>query len=195
MVVFGAGSGRCGTASLSVLLGNCRNSYVTHETIPHLHWDDVKYEFFKRRLRKFDDSDYKIRGDIASVYLPYLDKLADEETDCDWKGVILKRDKRETVESFMRITGPRNNWQKKGPYNPMFWMFFPKYPDKWSKVEALKEYWEDYYELADRVANKTERVKIFPTDALNSKKGQKSIFRHLGIRGKITLPCKHNVST
>ncbi len=181
MIVIGAGTGRCGTKSLSILLDNCKDSAVTHESPPILPWSVS--ERFESRLETMQESDHAIVGDVASSYLPYM-----EEYD-GFKKIVLKRDKQETVDSFMRHSGPRNNWQERGYTDPKWFDFFPTYSDDLTKKEALEQYWEDYYERAEEVA------KVFPLETLNSEEGQDNIFNYLKIPKELrnyTLPCKYN---
>lgn len=198
-IILGCGSGRCGTASLSVVLSNCRACYVTHELLPHLHWEvtDSTWDYFKRRLRNMRRRGDQFVGDVASVYLPYLERMWKLNDIYDWRGIILKRNREEVVQSFMRITGPRNNWQDRGLANPMFEMFFPKYSDRWTKEAALRQYWEDYYNRVEALIKDCDYVRVFPVDDLNTKEGQHKIFEFLEIPKKnrvVTLPCRYNVS-
>lgn len=181
MIVLGAGTGRCGTQSLAILLNGCKNAFVTHEKKPMLPWGTNSY--FERRLRKMQNSDFSIVGDVASTYLPYMEKYD------GFKKIVLKRDKQETVDSFMRHSGPRNNWQKRGLSHPQWFKIFPVYSDELSKEEAIAKYWEEYYERAEEVAE------VFPLEALNSEEGQDKIFDYLEIQGEYTLPCRYNAST
>lgn len=201
IIILGAGSGRCGTASLAMLFHNCQNSLVGHEIIPHLHWDidDNNWGYFQRRLNWFNKHNTIVTGDVFSVYLPYLEKLADSDLDFNWYGVILKRDKKETVESFVDITGTRNNWQKNKVHNPMYVNSFPKYEttivgtSNDEKAKALGMYWEEYYDRAEKLADKSDRVKIFPMNALND--NQKGIFDFANIPQELrvyTKDCKYN---
>jgi len=174
MIIVGAGTGRCGTKSLAVLLG------VTHEMKPILSWKGDEY--FERRLEKWKQQDGVV-GDIASVYLPYMEKYD------GFKKIILKRDKQDTVDSFMRHSGSFNNWQETGATRPFYGRFFPNYSDELSKREALEKYWEDYYERAEQVAE------VFPLETLNSEEGQDKVFSYLEIPNHThTIPCKYNSS-
>lgn len=203
IIVFGTGSGRCGTASLAALLHQCKDSLVGHEIIPHLHWevDDNNWGYFQRRLNWFNNHPTTLTGDVFSVYLPYLEKMEESNLDYNWYGIILKRNKKDTVESFVDITGTRNNWEKNKIHNPMYVKSFPKYEttivgtDNYSKAEALGMYWEEYYDRAEKLADKSERIKIYPIDILNSREGQGSIFDFIGLSRELRVyqkDCKYN---
>jgi len=209
MIVIGMGSGRSGTKSLAKLLDEQDNAKVTHEYGEPLHWDlnQLHWQLWEDRLDEWErenllDKGYfreeeKIKGDVASWYLPYIEAIArgSDKSHLEYinseeywayylKVIVLKRDKDETIESFDEWTGQGNRWQEKGGDWPEYDHAFPTYPDELSKREAIGQYWEDYYETCEWLEDVTDFVKIFDIDVLNSKEGQQKIFDFLGIDGE-----------
>ena len=202
MIVIGMGSGRSGTKSLAKLLDEQDNAKVTHEYGEPLHWDlnELHWQLWEDRLDKWKDArirkewinQVKINGDVASWYLPYIEKVIQDNFDglktpilgLDIKVIVLKRDKDEVIESFDEWTGQGNRWQEKGGDWPEYDHAFPTYPDGLSKREAIGQYWEDYYETCEWLEDVTDFVKVFDIDVLNSKEGQQEIFDFLGVDGE-----------
>jgi len=195
MIVIGMGSGRSGTKSLAKLLDEQDNAKVTHEYGEPLHWDlnQLHWQLWEDRLKKWvntwvdiDSEGPIITGDVASWYLPYIEKTVRAELKLKYKVnvIVLKRDKDDVVESFDEWTGQGNRWQEKGGDWPEYDHAFPTYPDELSKREAIGQYWEDYYETCEWLEDVTDFVKVFDIDMLNSKEGQQEIFDFLGIDGE-----------
>ena len=99
-IIIGLGTGRCGTVSLKHLLAMQLHTQATHETmlLPHK-YNEHKYVQYMRKLynRKF-----RIAADVALWNLPYVTTILAEYPST--KFICLKRDKEETIQSFMRKT-------------------------------------------------------------------------------------------
>ena len=167
------GSGRCGTVSLYRLLNLQKNSFFTHESKPLLTWKFDKKSIDKK-LKKILAKPKKYVGDVNSCYLPYVDYICKNYSSA--KIVVLKRPKEEVVESFMRkkeIFG--HQWISKKGKEGKWEKMFPKSTAS-TKEEAIKEYWEDYYiEVSKLMRKHPKNVKLFETQALNSKRSVKAI--------------------
>lgn len=137
-------------------------------------------------------------GDIAFYYLRYTKIILNENADI--KFLCIKRDKEATVKSYLKWSsnrttkGPlklirkrpnRNHWIEhdgtKWVKDAIWDKCYPKY-DVQSKTEALRMFWEDYYEQASEL-EKTypSNLKIFPIEYLNRKEGQIKILSFLEI--------------
>jgi len=174
-LIFGLGTGRCGSTSLANLLG------LDHEGDPKLPWAFSQYALDNKLgyllfLEK--------RGDVGMYYLPYVEAILRIFPKA--KFVCLKRDRDETVESFKKKIGRRNHWLV---HNGNGWELDLNWDDKYPKYdllnrdEAIGRYWDEYYTEAERLQSEhPSRFEIFPIETLNSKKGQDSIFDFIGER-------------
>lgn len=184
-LIFGMGSGRCGTTSLYRLLNFQKNSKITHESKPLLTWKFNKNKI-DNKLGKILNQKKRYVGDVASYYLPYIEYIIKKYPSS--KFIILKRPKKEVVESFLKKTKKRkwNHWTKKEikKKHNRWDQIFPKCNLK-SKKEAIGKYWEDYYFLSKKLIKKyPKNVKGFLTDDLNSKEGVKNIINFCEIDKK-----------
>jgi len=194
-VVICLGTGRCGTLSMSKLLKK-KGGDVSHEQYRHP-WKtdiDVLYNSTVNLLTR--DGDFV--GDSGYYWLNYAQEMI--RVFPNLRFVCLKRDKKEVIESFNRRT-PNANWWTSPKSKHWDWVeyildtrmyLFPKYD--LPKKEAIGEYWEDYY----RIANSLERLygglfKIFDFKyVLNTEEGQKELFNFLDLDGTTYLGIKQN---
>jgi hypothetical protein len=114
-IVFGIGSGRCGTLSLAQVLSRQPGVMVSHEDPPLLPWDREPGDYvIRQRFARWRRSrQAAIVGDVASFYLPYVeDAIALEPA---IRIVCLKRPREEVVQSFCQWLDrvqpvPTNHW-------------------------------------------------------------------------------------
>lgn len=205
-VILGIGTGRCGTVSLARLLDAQPGVICTHEDQPYLPWhfnweNEADWEAFHIHVARFrqKQSKAKMVGDVAFYWLPYLHEMLSSFPGL--KVICLKRDRDETIASYMKKTRGRNHWM---PHDGSQWRLdptwdpcYPKYPDAQTKEEAIGRYWDDYYRTAERWAQHwPDQVRIFDMDVLNSEEGQDQIFDFLGLKEHVhMLPCRFNVGT
>lgn len=173
----GLGTGRCGTHSLAHLLSSQIGVDCVHERPPSLSWRgeiDPGKQFRWARL-----SPARIYADIGFYYLPYIEQLMREFP--QMRFLCLKRDKRETIASFLRVQPASTNWFSDDPSfcRDGWHRCFPKY-DTASFEAAVSRYWEDYYEKAHSL--ECERFRIFSTDALNHEKQIREILFFAGVQ-------------
>lgn len=187
MLVFGLGSGRCGTTSLRLFLDLQRNVSVTHE----LNFEGIRqpmpwetdFPLAIKQLAKLQQKTSAVKGDIGFYWLPYTTWLLGQFPDSRF--ICLKRNKADTVASYMRHTEGRNHWVM---HNGTHWnpddvwdKAFPKY-DVEDKEAAVSKYWDDYYTSAGALQREhPDNFRIFPVDALNNSEGQTTILSFLGI--------------
>lgn len=210
-LIISAGTGRCGTKSLAKLLDGCKNGNFTHEESPIMYWgnNDIGLKrhlnIWKSRLVR---EELKYVGDVAFYWLPWI-----EEINKKWEGklrvIFLKRNKKDTVNSYLRWVKKRNHWQD---HNGQYWnkdrrwdSSFPsfdisnKYNYKEQKRIAVKKYYDMYYNKARKIVKHSSiNAKIIPMEYLNTNEGQEKIFEFAGIDKKdrnFQKDCRYNVNS
>jgi len=175
-IKLGIGTGRCGTVSLSKMID------AKHELRPLLPWEK-SLEPYQEHIKNMKMNRY-----VAFYYLPYLDEMF---TDFDLRVVCLKRDREDTIESYLEKVPNENHW---GQGNKSEWSkCYPTYDLK-SKRKEIAKYYDEYYKKAREWEEKTDKFKIFPMDYLNTPWGQQEIFEHLEIESKEFKVYRYNAS-
>lgn len=135
-MVIGLGTGRCGTVSLTKLFGG------VHELEPILPWqkDDTLFEQHLEAMKESGNDFF-----VAYYYHQYLDYFLDTGA----KVVCLRRDKHETINSFL--------WKMNRNY------FLERVDDKWgasfpqvtasSIGDSVSRYYDIYYDSLYKYAN------------------------------------------
>lgn len=188
-LILGVGSGRCGTHSLAALLDAQGGVACSHELRPILPWDDSYAPYLAERFACIRQRPAQIVGDVSGQYLNYLPQaLADPLV----RVIGLKRDREETVESFVRWK-TRNT--KGNPWNSfslnrrppttegvLHWqMAHPRYPSD-DLRECLRLYWTEYYQRLEAIAAAHPgRVRIYATDALNDQAMVRQMLSFVGV--------------
>lgn len=152
----------------------------THEKRPLLPWK-VDKVLLQERIKYFNNN-YNV-GDVAFFYLPYLEDLLDNVDSL--KVICLKRDREETIASYMKKTQGRNHWLdhdgEKWRKDPVWDKCYPNYKLP-SKEEAIREYWHKYYNYAEWLSDiYSSQVEIYPRDVLNDRGLQKEMFDFIDI--------------
>lgn len=174
-MIVGVGTGRCGTTSLARLLDAQRGLRVTHERYQwRVPWNGPA-EWADRLIREAG-------GDVAFYWLPLLEYIWGEAPET--KVICMRRDRAETVRSYMRWTEGRNHWMdhEGEQWDRCRWDHaYPSY-EAASKEEALGMYWDEYYDRAEALqAGKPERFRIFELGAMNSRTGVREILDFAGV--------------
>jgi hypothetical protein len=192
MTVLGIGTGRCGTQALMTFL-NLQKINTLHESIL-LPWDfdSVSLNSLLAKLAKESTVDYPDVGDVNFSLLncikPLLKSVCGESVESgleskyfylaenDIRVVCLRRDKAETVKSWMNNHKNFNFWSSadhacfsQGLYlkNDILGNSFPKYD--LGKEAALACFWDDYYLKATQLELVyPEAFKIFDMSQLFS---------------------------
>jgi hypothetical protein len=192
-LVFGLGTGRCGTASLSKLLNSQENAFVGHELFPILPWNPNKSVFeFKFHQLNHQTHAYDLVGDVGMYYLPYITSLIYSfKRTHNVKFVIMERNIDEVVESYIekfRIQGNNPLQQHDGStwrLVPDWDLAFPKYSSNLSLEDAVYSYCRDYSRLSTSVKEThPENVEIFDMSFLNNEAGVNNILDFVGIKNK-----------
>lgn len=195
-LIIGIGSGRCGTYSLTKLLNAQPNCRVGHELPNPLPWEvniqlhDVRLRSLWRQYGGDLRSGY---GDVALYYLKYIPGFIARTGDAI-RVIALKRNKQETVKSYLRkLKGdkywPFNHFDPTPnqikidgkPADHKFFHAYPKYPGL-SLLESLERFYDDYYGAVDRLlALHPDLVRLYDTADLNTEEGVRSILTFAGI--------------
>lgn len=236
MIVIGLGTGRTGTASLAGLISAQRDALCFHEMNPSCvrfagtprpilnTIDEFKaiveggdpsaltVDLSRRvaaeaydRLRGMQR--VRLIGDVAMYYLGYIEAIAAHNANVRF--VCLKRDRAETVESWMRKTaigrwrskeiadrlsslitrepyhGSTNHWMDHDGTewmpDPVWDKCFPKFAAA-DKRDAIGQYWDFYYREADRLAgHMSDRFRIVETTRLGERRSQSELLAFCGI--------------
>ena len=187
MFIFGLGTGRCGTVSLTSLF-NCQdNVSAAHESVlcPWLFHD----QSFQKNLiqMKNRSSSNNIVAEVGFYLLPYVERMI--ELFPVTKFICLKRDKEETIISYMRKTIRRNHWTNTSMKSELggwqshgIWdNCYPIY--NLPKREAIGQYWEDYYQISYNLEKKyPNNFKVYNMlDILQNRDIQLKMLSFIGI--------------
>lgn len=152
-LIFGIGTGRCGTVSLCELLNNQKDSNFTHEERPLLPWNGSNRNL-DDKIKEILSRKENYVGDIAFYYLPYIEYILKKHPQT--KIICLKRDKQEVVKSYLKKTKGRNHW---ADHKGFIWRHcewdkcYPTY-NNFIKRNAIKKYWDQYYKKVERLTSK-----------------------------------------
>lgn len=175
-LVFGLGTGRCGTTSLAKLLNSQENAFVGHELSPILPWNP-NFEMLKYRILQLEHQIHAdIVGDVGMYYLPYVEPLLRSQIDekFDLKFIVMQRNQHDTVESYIKKLDKKfNPFQEHDgkKWDHYSWdQSYPKYNKSLSIREACSTYWDDYYHKSRSLVEKfPENIRIFKMTDLNKK--------------------------
>ena len=193
-LVFGLGSGRCGTASLAYLMSLQESTLATHELHPVLPWEaDLGRLTFRWQQMDHQSHLYDTVFDAGIYYFSYVDTLIRSwdtheyaKQRYDLKFVCLKRNREEVIESFLRKFKRQKNNPLQDHSDPELtkdeWdLCFPKYDNSLSLSEAIGRFHDDYYEIArEKQESFSDHFRIFDTQSLNTKEGVNSILAFIG---------------
>ena len=183
-LIFGLGTGRCGTVSLTKLLNAQPGTKIKHEvyTLP---WEPDETKLYNS-IHSILGYDSGRVGDVAYYWLPYISRILADYHDA--KFICLYRDKESMVRSFINHTPGRNYWTKPDSIHQTLnkWerrvtdLSFPQYNA--NKPDALGEYWEEYQERTTTWAGLCpNNFKTWPMEILNTREGLSEIFDFIGI--------------
>ena len=213
-LLFGTGTGRCGTKSLAILFSQQSKIAVSHERFL-LNWQkpsradlDLAVTMCRREpyqaymwngekwaRREHWNREAEHMGDIAPMYLAYTSWLIDYGA----KIVCLQRDKDATVDSFLRQRYDHCSERPAPDVRPpeLWWPCHPKFPG--TREEAARQFWDAFYALAHDFEHKyPAQFRVFPMEALNCEKGQADILYFAGVAPPyvhVTVDSRHAVVT
>ena len=193
-MVFGLGTGRCGTVSLTALLNLQKGFKAEHEKLI-TPWE-VNYDYMNRTIRIIQAYEAEVVCDVSFWHLPYVDYIMTKFSGV--KFVCLKRDKEVTVKSYDKKTGynpvnglgERNHWtarnsihwiEDKWRLDPVYDKCYPKYD--LPRLEGIAQYWEDYYAMAEVMVNSyPKNFRIYDSlEVLNDAEVQRHMLDFIGV--------------
>lgn len=183
-LVIGTGTGRCGTKALHILLNAQPQTHLTHEKfiLPWRLSNELSHwEQFGKMCWSWGQEElhYHWFGDIAPWYLAYVPVLWDFPLKV--KYVCLQRDRALTVASFLRQRFDYCSLNPRPEERPSEELFptVPKFEG--TREECAGQFWDAFYTQAQGYAERIPNTfRIFPTEALNSIRGQREILSYLG---------------
>lgn len=137
-MIIGFGTGRCGTSSLSDMLG------LPHEVKPILTSDSDPHERYKLLNE----------GDVGFYYIHIIRELLDY----DVTAICLKRNKKDTIDSIY-------NHVKQWREPPSFWeISFPEHD--FHTKEGISKYYDWYYDTVFDLISQGYPIEIWETESL-----------------------------
>lgn len=206
---FGLGAGRCGLHSLSTLVSLAKRAAALCITqspdYRMLLWDptEPRSAIVDRKLRSLRRSrGCDSVGDLNYAWLPYVPEILEKQPDARF--VVLRRSKRETVESWfywteagsLRQTASqgtmavhvhaKNHWMshEQTVYDFNEWdLTLPKFEDAHGKRDAIERYYDMYYYRVARLAAKYPyNFRFYDVEELfDSMDLKKDLFAFVGI--------------
>jgi len=172
-LIVALGSDRCGTVSMAALLRLQERTFVSHENCP-VPWefDKEAFEWMMTNKLLSNNRPYgtEVIGDVGYYWINYIGHLLELKPDA--KFICLKRDRQETMDSYMiKSSGlnvhPTDDWYR----------MFPRYD--LPKKEAVGAMWDDYYKIAESWQDKyPDKFIIMGMDeALNDEREQKKLLQ------------------
>lgn len=168
---------------------------LTDKLLPYL-YDRGEVDTAVERFKEVENY-----GEIGFHYLPYVPNFMAAFP--DMRIICLKRDLEKTYQSYVNTSLRNHPWASiiENHFDPNnIWdKCYPKYGPhrEWEFKPAFYRYWYDYYHRAGIYDRLWSNFKIFPIGALNSRKGQESIFEFIGVpKGKRVYKkeCRYNVT-
>lgn len=167
-LVFGLGTGRSGSTSLTAGLLKIKNTYFSHEHPSLVPWQNGEeiVEWHIKRMKSLS-AHYSLVGDVSHWWLPYVEHILSIHPNSYF--IITKRDRSATIGSFLKIKGGGakgsiNHWVKHDGtfFKRNLWdICYPKFSPHLGLEGSLKMYWDEYYRQALRLQE------LFPKNVLN----------------------------
>lgn len=194
-IVIGLGTGRCGTVSLQKMLSQIRNSFFVHEGFM-LPWYGDPNDAIKKMYTFIRETDKRVCGDVGFYWLPYVDHMIHEFPGI--KFICMKRDKIETIKSYLRKTEGRNHWMhhegKRWRKDVLWDRCYPKFKAS-SKEEALSKYWDMYYDQAATLEKRyPSHFRIFDLSVLSASENFSKVLEFIAVENQEISPVKENAS-
>jgi hypothetical protein len=200
-VLFGVGSGRCGSTSLTALLSTVEDACCTHENPPLIFWHPVEEQvaFHMRRLKYLAEY-FPLVADVSHWWLNVLDVGFRHFPEA--KVIGMYREVKSCTESFMRIKRyGRQSWNHWAPFGNSIWAshsWDPTYPtfsltensekdpDR-VKREAICRYIRLYNDRLIHLSVRFNRnIMLVPTEQMNDASMQRRIFDFANVVGCIS---------
>lgn len=199
-MIFGLGTGRCGTVSLTELLNKQEDVCSTHEG-QFLPWEHDLVAFYQGLLKEIFMAEKSVVAPVAFYWVKYLGDIFRDVRDP--KIICLKRRREEVVKSFAGMYQGKNYWSDpngdkftgRNPGTASLGEMWPKH--NLPKEEAIGAYWDEYHKIIDDwVIQFPERFIIADTYLMfNDADYQKAALKFVGIENPvIDLNIKKNAT-
>ena len=202
-LIFGLGTGRSGSTSLHSLFSRQLNTFSSHEHPPLVKWqNDNKSVHFHLNRSLILFNSFNFIADVSHWWLSYVEIIIKRFPNS--KFVCIQRDKKETINSFLKIKGNEkrgslNHWMI---HDGNYWRLnrwdetYPKFKTT-SLKDALAKYWEYYYSESLKFQKKfSNNFRIFNIKMLSNKEGQLEILNFCDFQNPITISMnKKNFNT
>ena len=155
-MIFGIGTGRSGSTTLTQFFLNQAATFAAHEHAPLLPWEvDEDAFFFHLKRIKLLSRFYARVVDVSHWWLPYTSLIEAHLPSA--KFIVLKREKQSTVNSFEKIKETSiDHWRVPLPngFRENLWdQCYPKFQAS-TRTSAISKYYDYYYELTGEAAAK-----------------------------------------
>lgn len=189
-IVVGLGAGQCGLDLLAEVLQAQRGARISIEQMPILAWKaDAASPGIRERINRWKaTSDAPIVGDVASFYLPHVERAIRCEPAI--RMLCLKRPRDEVITGYINSLNatrrtPTNHWSEKlesGWYHDPLWtQAFPQYATS-DRSEGIGLYWDEYYAAADDLSRRfPEHFLLIDAEELNHRAGKQRVLTFVGI--------------
>jgi len=186
--IFGLGTGRCGTGTLTEFLDKQNGIWAKHEG-QYCPWKKDLVAFYQSVIKLMNEATEAKIATVAFYWRNYLSEIFRDFRNP--KLIVLKRQKEKVVESFSSLYRDKNywslqggeNWDGRSPQGDAIQYMFPKY--NLPKKEAIGQYWEDYYNdgtINYWMAKFPRNIMLMPSEKLwGSEEAQKEILEFLEI--------------
>jgi len=180
-MIFGLGTGRCGTKSLSAILCDQQGAHVTHELDNKLilPWK-TNQQLLNTALNIVTSYKAHVVGDVSLFYLNYVEKILKKYPLS--KFVVLKRNKQDVVQSYDNFV-KCNHWSVNQKSNHIWRVAYPKYNTRVDKKkESIGLFWNEYYAKVNKLCKKyPDSIAVFDSpQVLNNEKTQMKMLDFCG---------------
>lgn len=195
-LIFGLGTGGCGSVSLTRLLDAQRGCVASCEIVPYLPWV-IRQDIMLRKLLKLESRAASVSCDVAFYYLPYIAEICELRPNSRF--ICLQRERSDCIQSLAgkmdRIsTNCYQTINQEGcRVHPGIADQLPKYDDEPTMVAAIGRYYDDYYKRARSMV--CGNFHIFSITELNNESGVRRILKFAGFaEPNIVVGLKENVA-
>ena len=197
-LIFGLGTGRSGSTTLSYLFGAQKHTYASHEHPPILEWrgSQAQFTFHLRRMSLLSKL-YEQVADVSHWWLPRIGEVLRHFPSARF--IVVQRDRQETIDSFLRIKGDDSkgtihHWisHDGSHFRRNLWdRAYPKFQSP-NKAQSIGMYWDSYYAAAREAADLYPRhVRIADINDLSDAEKQTEILRFCGFANPVSEPQLH----
>jgi hypothetical protein len=197
-LVFGLGTGRSGSTTLSYLLGAQESTYASHEHPPILQWNgsSAQFSFHLRRMLLLSRI-YRHVADVSHWWLPRICEILGHVPSARF--IVVQRDRQKTIDSFLRIKGDDtkgtiHHWitHDGTHFRRNLWdSTYPKFQSQ-DKAQAIGMYWDAYYAQARQAAAAyPKQVRVVGLSELSDPLKQDEILGFCRFLRPVQIPTLH----